>query len=209
MKTVTLKDIKAPKIRILNLGCNQRAAKAEGNHVEVTNVDLEHYPGVNVACDLNEIPWPFESDHYDRVVGYDVIEHLQSPICTMNEIWRVLKPGGVADILVPSTDGRGAWQDPTHVFNPVTRTTGSYWNQNSFPYYSMVPSNPENPKSNWISHPWRGLYPSMIKAAFMSDVTTMDPTQEGIVYVKALLYKLVPDDQGKVDASQLPEGQSD
>ncbi len=32
------------------------------------------------------------------------------------------------DILVPSTDGRGAFQDPTHV---------SFWNINSFMYYSI------------------------------------------------------------------------
>lgn len=31
-------------------------------------------------------------------------------------------------IEVPSTDGRGAWQDPTHV---------SFWNENSFWYYTQ------------------------------------------------------------------------
>ena len=40
---------------------------------------------------------------------------------------RVLAPGGWAFIEVPSTDGRGAFQDPTHV---------SYWNENSFLYYT-------------------------------------------------------------------------
>jgi SAM-dependent methyltransferase len=45
----------------------------------------------------------------------------------MSEIHRVLAPGGWAFIEVPSTDGRGAWQDPTHV---------SFWNENSFWYYS-------------------------------------------------------------------------
>ncbi len=45
----------------------------------------------------------------------------------MSEIHRVLAPGGWAFIQVPSTDGRGAFQDPTHV---------SYWNENSFLYYT-------------------------------------------------------------------------
>jgi hypothetical protein len=45
----------------------------------------------------------------------------------MSEIHRVLAPGGWAFIEVPSTDGRGAFQDPTHV---------SYWNENSFFYYT-------------------------------------------------------------------------
>jgi glycosyltransferase involved in cell wall biosynthesis len=45
----------------------------------------------------------------------------------MSEIHRVLAHGGWAFIEVPSTDGRGAFQDPTHV---------SYWNENSFLYYT-------------------------------------------------------------------------
>jgi hypothetical protein len=45
----------------------------------------------------------------------------------MGEIHRVLAHGGWAFIEVPSTDGRGAFQDPTHV---------SYWNENSFLYYT-------------------------------------------------------------------------
>jgi hypothetical protein len=38
----------------------------------------------------------------------------------------VLKPGGTAEITVPTTDGPGAFQDPTHV---------SFWNRRSFLYY--------------------------------------------------------------------------
>jgi hypothetical protein len=45
----------------------------------------------------------------------------------MKEIWRVCTDGALVDILVPSTDGRGAWQDLTHI---------SWWNQNSFGYWS-------------------------------------------------------------------------
>ena len=45
----------------------------------------------------------------------------------MSEIHRVLADGAWAFIEVPSTDGRGAFQDPTHV---------SYWNENSFWYYT-------------------------------------------------------------------------
>jgi hypothetical protein len=45
----------------------------------------------------------------------------------MNEAFRVLAPGGWLLIEVPSTDGRGAFQDPTHV---------SFWNENSIWYYT-------------------------------------------------------------------------
>jgi len=82
--------------------------------------------GADITCDLNEgIPLP------DNSVGVinasHVIEHLKDPVKTMSEIHRVLCDGGWAFIEVPSTDGRGAWQDPTHV---------SFWNENSFWYYT-------------------------------------------------------------------------
>ncbi len=41
----------------------------------------------------------------------------------MQEAHRCLTPGGWFLTLTPSTDGRGAFQDPTHV---------SFWNSNSF-----------------------------------------------------------------------------
>ena len=45
----------------------------------------------------------------------------------MNELYRVLAPGGWLLTATPSSDGRGAFQDPTHT---------SFWNPNSFWYYT-------------------------------------------------------------------------
>jgi SAM-dependent methyltransferase len=80
----------------------------------------------DILCNLEDgIPLP------DNSVGVinasHVLEHLRDPIKSMREIHRVLAHGGWAFIEVPSTEGRGAWQDPTHV---------SYWNENSFLYYT-------------------------------------------------------------------------
>ena len=67
----------------------------------------------------------------DNTVGVlnasHILEHLHDKTKIMAEIHRVLAPGGWAFIQVPSTDGRGAFQDPTHV---------SYWNENCFLYYT-------------------------------------------------------------------------
>jgi SAM-dependent methyltransferase len=70
--------------------------------------------------------WPWADGSVDRIRCADIIEHLPDKIHTMNEIHRVLKPGGTVEIVVPTTEGRGAWQDPTHC---------SYWNRNSFFYH--------------------------------------------------------------------------
>jgi glycosyltransferase involved in cell wall biosynthesis len=80
----------------------------------------------DIVGDLND-KWLLEDNSVGLLRAHDVIEHLKDPIHTMNEAWRVLVHGGVLDILVPSTDGQGAWCDPTHV---------SFWNLRSFRYYT-------------------------------------------------------------------------
>ncbi len=105
----------------LDLGCG--AWKPEG----YVGVDIYPWPEVDVIADLNQ-NFPFPDNCVDEVRAHDAIEHLQDRIHTMNEIWRICKANAIVDINVPSTDGRGAFQDPTHV---------SFWNINSFPYYCV------------------------------------------------------------------------
>lgn len=112
------KDAKDRGLDIVELGggINPRA----GCNI---NIDLEDG---NVTADLNNgIPLP------DNSVGVinasHIIEHLNDKHKIMAEIYRVLADDGWVFIQVPSTDGRGAFQDPTHV---------SYWNENCFWYYT-------------------------------------------------------------------------
>ena len=72
---------------------------------------------------------PLEDNSVGVLNASHIIEHLRDPVKTMREIHRVLAHGGWAMIEVPSTDGRGAWQDPTHV---------SFWNEHSFWYYTDI-----------------------------------------------------------------------
>ena len=88
-----------------------------------TTIDQED---ADIICNLDD-GIPLEDNTVGVLNASHVIEHLKDPIKTMREIHRVLAHGGWAFIEVPSTDGRGAWQDPTHV---------SYWNENSFWYYT-------------------------------------------------------------------------
>ncbi len=88
-----------------------------------TTIDQED---ADIICNLED-GIPLKDNSVGVLNASHVIEHLKDPIKTMREIHRVLANGGWAFIEVPSTDGRGAWQDPTHV---------SYWNENSFWYYT-------------------------------------------------------------------------
>lgn len=106
--------------KLVELGCGP--SKPEGT----IGVDIRPFPGVDVIADLTK-GWPFKNSSLDAVRASHIFEHLPEPLHTMEELYRVLKPGGSADIEVPSTNGPGAFQDPTHK---------SFWNLNSFIYYN-------------------------------------------------------------------------
>lgn len=102
----------------LNLGC------CDAHLPHFVNVD--RCAPADQIVDLRE-PWPWPDSSVDEIVAHDIFEHLPDKIHTMNEAWRVLKPGGVIDLVFPTTDGRGAFQDPTHV---------SFWTPNDLWYFT-------------------------------------------------------------------------
>lgn len=89
-----------------------------------TTVDLYN---ADLIFDLNST-WGLKDNSVGVLRASHIFEHLRDPIHSMNEAYRILAPGGWLLIEVPSTDGRGAFQDPTHV---------SFWNENSFWYYTQ------------------------------------------------------------------------
>jgi SAM-dependent methyltransferase len=112
-----------------DLGCG--ASPAEG----YLGVDLS---GADVNCNISA-GLPFTDNSVGIIRAYDFLEHIPHCVdsrcthefgCTvavMNEIYRVLVPGGWLLTATPSTDGRGAFQDPTHC---------SFWNSNSWWYFT-------------------------------------------------------------------------
>ncbi len=89
------------------------------------NIDLEEG---NLRHDLNN-GIPLADNSVGVIWASHIIEHLNDKHKIMAEMHRVLADGGWLFIQVPSTDGRGAFQDPTHV---------SYWNENCFWYYTRA-----------------------------------------------------------------------
>ena len=71
--------------------------------------------------------WQWQENSVGVFRAADTLEHLKNPVAVMNKAYDALAPGGWFFIAVPSTDGRGAFQDPTHI---------SFWNENSFWYYT-------------------------------------------------------------------------
>lgn len=67
-----------------------------------------------IKHDLNVTPWPIESNSADVCVAFHSFEHLADIVKTMNEVHRILKPGGKVIIEVPFYRSPTAFQDPTH-----------------------------------------------------------------------------------------------
>lgn len=112
------KDADDKNLLKLDIGCGSNP------HPGYKTLDLKG--NVDILHDLNNgIPLPDNS--VGVISASHIIEHLHDKNKIMSEIHRVLCHGGWAFIEVPSTEGRGAFQDPTHV---------SYWNENSFLYYT-------------------------------------------------------------------------
>jgi len=106
----------------INLGCGFR--KLEG----FINIDNRPEVSPDLVCDILE-GLPFDDNSVDCVRAYDFLEHcpIGKVVGVITDIWRVLKPGGIFESFTPSTDGRGAFMDPSHC---------SFWNKNSWLYYS-------------------------------------------------------------------------
>jgi glycosyltransferase involved in cell wall biosynthesis len=116
-KMASVRDKYFPEVR-LDLGCG--TAKTFG----FKGIDKYPYDGVDYVIDFNkEGLEQFDESSVDMMRCIDFLQFIEDKHYTLEQIYRVLKHGATVDIQVPSTDGRGAFQDPDHK---------SYWNENSF-----------------------------------------------------------------------------
>jgi predicted SAM-dependent methyltransferase len=99
----------------LDLACGQKCR--EGFY----GVDIAAGEGVDLVCDLASFPWPFQDSSVEEAHCSHYVEHTlpvggprDGLIAFMNELWRVLKPGGKVQIIHPYALTSRAFQDPTH-----------------------------------------------------------------------------------------------
>ena len=105
---------------VLDLGCGNK--KRNGT----IGVDFNSRLDGDVNHDLNEFPYPFESETVDKVYIDNCLEHLDNPLRVMEEIYRMLKKGGEVKVIVPYFRSPYAFHDPTHK---------TFYTTQSFSYY--------------------------------------------------------------------------
>lgn len=141
----------------LNLACGQR--KIEGYF----GIDIIPGKDVDSVIDLQQYPWPIESDSADEIICSHYVEHIpmdslsieilkllvsfkdasdlrskakellenlpsDALIRFMDEIYRIVKPGGKVKIIAPYWSSIRAWQDPTHR-RAINEATFLYFNK--------------------------------------------------------------------------------
>jgi len=141
----------------LNLACGQ--SKIDGYF----GIDIKPGSMVDAVVDLEQYPWPIESESADEIICNHYVEHIPHDTLSkallkilanaksfadlkkmstelfenipsdgffqfMDEVYRILKPGGKIKIVAPYWSSIRAWQDPTHV-RAINEATFLYFNK--------------------------------------------------------------------------------
>lgn len=92
----------------LELGCGSNPRKG------FFTVDQHNMDGVDVVADLNKPLDLLPDDSCDYLYSRHVLEHIDDVLKLMEEIYRLTRPGGKIEIIVPHFSNVYAHSDPTH-----------------------------------------------------------------------------------------------
>jgi SAM-dependent methyltransferase len=104
----------APELRTLEIGAGtgtHAQYEPEGQYVALEASDqlaaqIPPREGLSVVVADCEQRLPWEDDSFDRVLAIHVLEHLYDLPSALDEVARVLRPGGVFSVVIPCEGGR-------------------------------------------------------------------------------------------------------
>lgn len=109
----------------LDIGCGQNKQAPDW-----IGIDARDLPGVDIVHNVEVYPWPLPDECVTVAVASHLVEHINPHgggfIRFMDEVWRVMKPGGQFAIATPHGASPGFLQDPTHC-NPCNEATWAYF----------------------------------------------------------------------------------
>lgn len=118
--------------RELNLGSGLRPRKA------CLNVDKVAGVGPDLVWDMNEYPYPLPESHFRRIFASDIVEHLGNIPDFMEEVHRLLEPGGLIEITTPHFSCANSYTDPTHRHHLGYYSFDYFTSGNPLNYYSQA-----------------------------------------------------------------------
>lgn len=120
------------KKNILNIGAGGKIIK------EAVSLDVRVGPGIDIVCDVRK-GLPFADKRFNEVVADYFLQQIcdgEKFVYVLNEIWRVLKIGGLLKLRVPNAEYPVAFKDPFDC-RAFTKETFDYFNKDHyrFKYY--------------------------------------------------------------------------
>lgn len=102
-----LNDTLKPDACILDIGCGDASLARDLKNFQYFGLDLntEHAISHSVKShDLEEIPYPYESQFFDAIVISEVLEHMFDPHEILVEAKRILKDDGILIVSTPNSN---------------------------------------------------------------------------------------------------------
>jgi SAM-dependent methyltransferase len=94
---------------VLDVGCGKRKAEPGA-----FGIDSSPSSAADTVWDLDQYPWPLESDQFVRIHMSHVLEHLDDPMRAMAEVYRMARDGADVFITTPHFSSHNSYTDPTH-----------------------------------------------------------------------------------------------
>ena len=108
-KTQAVERLRQGQCSALELGCGQRK-----RHANAIGIDRLDYAGVDLVGGVFDILRSLPATCAQSVHAYHFFEHVDDLPALLEEIARVLKPGGCLDVEVPHFANPYFYSDPTH-----------------------------------------------------------------------------------------------
>jgi predicted SAM-dependent methyltransferase len=120
----------------LDIGCG------DNKQPEFVGMDRRKLPGVDIVHDLEVFPYPLPDNSCLAIMGSHIVEHIKPWLMLdfMDELWRIMKPGGKLALVHPYGVNDLFVQDPTHC-NPCNYSTWTYFDPD-YPLYQIYKTKP-------------------------------------------------------------------
>jgi len=112
-------------IKVLEIGSGLNPYQGREDE-EVIHLDCRHLPHIEQIWNLENFPYPFPENYFDKIIALDVLEHLSNNMKVVEQLWRIAKPGALFIVRVPYWSSCLAHRDPTHQL---------FFDEHSFDYF--------------------------------------------------------------------------